>query len=329
MKTQRSTGGRAGRFLTSVVGALGFPVFLGFLGLSVYGQTLDQAPARSPFQLPTEDVCPALIAFAEQEKNIPQGLLLALATVESGRPSRRDGLKKPWPWTLNLGGESYFFEDKPQLLAFLEQKTEPEPDDIPETPEEGLLAPTPLGASMDLGCMQLNLAYHGRAFDAYDQIVNPVDNIAYATQFLLVLYDRHGSWRKAIQAYHAGPAERRIRYLRRVLQTWRAQRDNGLAAYYRNFPLERVIAARNTGNTGNTRGAPKQEEVLDTAWTLPADATDFERSVYDLAHRVRQRAGLQTGRPPGQTQPALNARPLVDPEVILRRKESLLGQSGE
>ena len=53
-------------------------------------------PARS---------CVQAVTLVEREHDLPAGLLLAIARVESGRPDPATGAVLPWPWTINAEGE--------------------------------------------------------------------------------------------------------------------------------------------------------------------------------------------------------------------------------
>lgn len=89
----------------------------------------------------TWTACSRAIAAAEARSGIPDGLLLAIARVESSR-ARPGGGAAPWPFALNAGGESLF----------------------PETAVEAVETVQALRAdgrrSTDVGCMQVNLVYH-------------------------------------------------------------------------------------------------------------------------------------------------------------------------
>jgi soluble lytic murein transglycosylase-like protein len=58
---------------------------------------------------------------------------------------------------------------------------------------------------IDLGCMQVNHHYHGKAFPSVMDMLDPKQNVAYAARFLGELRGREGSWTMAVARYHAGP----------------------------------------------------------------------------------------------------------------------------
>lgn len=57
------------------------------------------------------------------------------------------------------------------------------------TKEEAVRAVKKLQAqgvkSIDVGCMQINLAYHGDAFDSIEDALDPETNVTYGAKFLL------------------------------------------------------------------------------------------------------------------------------------------------
>ncbi len=58
---------------------------------------------------------------------------------------------------------------------------------------------------IDLGCMQINYHFHGRAFCVPAEMLDPRKNVEYAARFLADLHARHETWTMAVARYHAGP----------------------------------------------------------------------------------------------------------------------------
>jgi hypothetical protein len=142
---------------------------------------------------------PALIA-AEVRYGIPQGLLLAIGLVESGRRDEQTGRREPWPWTLNAEGEPHFFETKQQSVAWVRQAQ-----------ERGV-------RSIDVGCAQVNLMHHANAFASLEAAFDPSDNADYAARFLKQLHDgtAAGDWMTAAGQYHSQTPELADEYRRQV-----------------------------------------------------------------------------------------------------------------
>ncbi len=132
--------------------------------------------------------CEAHAAAAGQGAGIPDGVLPAVARVESGRQGRA------WPWTLNQAGAGSFHATKEEALAKL--------DEILATGTQ----------NVDLGCMQLNWRWHSAEFPDAATMLDPVANTRYAARFLLSLKDRHGNWDSAVAAYHSTGSARGASY---------------------------------------------------------------------------------------------------------------------
>lgn len=153
---------------------------------------------------PADDsrVCAILARAAEKVLNIPDHLLQAVGVVESGRYVRALGRTEPWPWTINAAGKGATFPSKADAIA-----------EVKRLRREGV-------SSIDVGCMQVNLAYHGDAFESLEEAFDPVMNVAYAAHFLTSLKQERGSWNAAVAAYHSSTPERGVPYRHKVAQTW-------------------------------------------------------------------------------------------------------------
>jgi Transglycosylase SLT domain len=159
------------------------------------------AAVEMPVQSTTSD-CIAAVAAAERSADIPSGLLEAIGQIESGRASSIDGTVQPWPWTINAGGAGYFFATKMEAVAA-----------AAAWQARGV-------ASIDVGCMQVNLAYHPTAFASLENAFDPVANAAYAAAFLRQLFTQTGSWPAAVAAYHSQTLQVGAAYQSKVLAVW-------------------------------------------------------------------------------------------------------------
>ncbi|MGZ3217048.1 lytic transglycosylase domain-containing protein [Paracoccus sp. T5] len=140
--------------------------------------------------------CEALAAQAGAEMGLPEGLLPAVARVESGRSHQ--GRALAWPWTLNQGGRGSYHPTREEALQRLSQ----------------ILAS---GArNVDIGCMQINWRWHRDGFADTGSMMDPVLNTRYAARFLRDLYQRYGNWTTAVAAYHAGDPSGGDAYVGRV-----------------------------------------------------------------------------------------------------------------
>ena len=153
--------------------------------------------------------CEAMAARIGAAEGLPEGLLPAIARIESGRRVGRS--VRAWPWTLNHAGRGLYFETREEALAYLRQ-----------TVAEG-------SRNIDVGCMQVNHYWHGENFPSVEAMINPETNIRYAVRFLKELHASKGSWEAAVRHYHSPDPERGARY-RRAFETARAAIDPDAAA---------------------------------------------------------------------------------------------------
>lgn len=145
--------------------------------------------------------CLRAIRFYEQKYNIPKNLLHAVTLVESGRWFKEIGIFLPHPWTLNVSGKPYYFSNKKEANAFLQKSI-----------NDGI-------KSIDVGCGQININFHGHFFEKIDNLLNPVYNIAYAAYFIFMNYAKTNNWYKAVALYHSSTPELGSNYLQKVIKT--------------------------------------------------------------------------------------------------------------
>ena len=133
---------------------------------------------------------------------VPDRLLEAIATVESGRRDPVSGAVYPWPWTINVEGTGHVYETKEAAVA-------------------AVLAFQAAGArSIDVGCLQVNLMYHPNAFASLEQAFDPATNAEYGARFLLQLFGQTNAWPRAVAAYHSATPGIGSEYARKVIEAW-------------------------------------------------------------------------------------------------------------
>jgi hypothetical protein len=160
------------------------------------GYLLDATPqvrASAP-----SDLCALAESNAETRYGLPPGLLFAISQVESGRPDATTHQLRPWPWTVQAENRSLYFPSRGEAVQWVEQAQ-----------SRGL-------ASIDTGCMQVNLAYHPHAFASVDDAFDPFQNADYAARFLVSLHAAAGDWQVAIGQYHSKTLPLAIPYQQRV-----------------------------------------------------------------------------------------------------------------
>lgn len=163
------------------------------MGLAAGGRARAEAPA-----LDIKEVCTAAILQAERLEGIPDRLLLAVAMAESGRWDKATRQSYAWPWTVTNGGAGSFYKSREEALQRV--------SDLRAAGQ----------TNIDVGCMQVNLRAHPRAFPDVVTAFDPVANARYAARFLHELFDETGDWSKAVAYYHSRTPERGSAYRDRV-----------------------------------------------------------------------------------------------------------------
>lgn len=129
------------------------------------------------------DLCLKAAAQASAETGVPYEVLVAIATVETGRDDQ------PWPWTVNYGGEGHWYDSAIDAAKGVDRAL-----------RDG-------ATNIDLGCFQLNYRWHASAFVSIEEMLDPARNASYAAEFLSQHYAKTGDWALAAAAYHSGTPE--------------------------------------------------------------------------------------------------------------------------
>jgi Transglycosylase SLT domain len=236
----------------------------------------------------TSSECRAAIAAAERSANIPSGLLEAIGQVESGRANPIDGTVHPWPWTINAGGAGYFFATKTEAVAA-----------AASWQGQGIV-------SIDVGCLQVNLAYHPTAFVSLDDAFDPVANAFYAAGFLRLLFAQTGSWLAAVAAYHSQTHQIGAIYQSKVLAIWSPSEQT--------WPLsDSLLPESNPANWsgGGVRDTDRGSAALDAKFSpwRPLAPSVPSSSIESVIGAVATCATLTETPPPPHAAPAAIASP--------------------
>lgn len=162
-------------------------------------QAVAAVEAPPPLPQTPYDACDYAIAAAEKPPHLPDKLLPAISRVESGRLDPSTRRVRAWPWTINVEGVGSFFDTKEQAVATVQALQ-----------AKGV-------RSIDVGCMQVNLMHHPKAFASLDEAFEPKTNTAYAAGFLAMLHRQFNDWNLATAAYHSMDPVRGEEYQRLVL----------------------------------------------------------------------------------------------------------------
>jgi len=165
-----------------------------------------------------QEVPPPAYQLAAQRAGIPSTVLYAVALQESG--IRRNDRIVPWPWSLNVAGQSRRFATRTDACAALQQA-------MRSTPH----------TRIDAGLGQINLGYHKQRYARACDLLDPYRNLAIAAEILKEQHAPGEDWLLAIGRYHR-PAggEPAARYRRSVFRH--------LARVQGTRPTAAVFAAR-------------------------------------------------------------------------------------
>ncbi|WP_238897580.1 transglycosylase SLT domain-containing protein [Achromobacter xylosoxidans] len=167
---------------------------------------------------PAQEIPPPAYQLAAQRAGIPSIVLYAVTLQESG--IRRSGRIVPWPWSLNVAGQSRRFATRADACAGLQQAMRATPH-----------------TRIDAGLGQINLGYHKHRFDQPCDLLDPYRNLAMAAEILKEQHVPGEDWLLAIGRYHR-PAggEPAARYRRSV--------SRHLARVQGTRPTSAALAAR-------------------------------------------------------------------------------------
>ncbi|MCF8462496.1 MAG: transglycosylase SLT domain-containing protein [Rickettsiaceae bacterium] len=144
--------------------------------------------------------CANLFKYYEAKYRLPKDLLYSMALRESGKTHQKHNIMIICPWTVNIEGKSYYFNDKNTAVEF-----------VIKAIQNGK-------KSIDVGCLQVNLKYHPNAFKNLEKAFDPSTNIDYAAQILKAKYDKFQNWDKAVAHYHSATPELGNRYHKHIMK---------------------------------------------------------------------------------------------------------------
>jgi len=145
-----------------------------------------------------QEIPPPAYQLTAQRAGIPSSVLYAVALQESG--IRWNQRLVPWPWTLNIAGQSHRFDTRAQACTALHQA----------------MRTTPF-TRIDVGLAQINLGYQQHRYQQPCELLDPYRNLAIAAEILKEQHRPDEDWLLAIGRYHR-PAggEPAARYRRNV-----------------------------------------------------------------------------------------------------------------
>lgn len=172
-----------------------FLTILFTLFLSVYSNTSFAAIDKEILE---SKKCSSVFARFEEQYKIPKNTLHAISLQETQKAHSKHNISLVWPWTVNSRGKGYYFDSKNDAIKFVQDQI-----------KSG-------NKSVDVGCMQINLKYHSKAFTSIEEAFSPKANIEYGAKLLKDNKKSSGSWSKAIGNYHSYQEKRAANYSLKV-----------------------------------------------------------------------------------------------------------------
>lgn len=200
-------------------------------------------------------LCDSQAARVEQAEAIPRHLLKAISLAETGRWDGQRQENFAWPWTVTALGKGNYFPDRQTAIHYVRYLQ-----------ARGI-------SNIDVGCMQINLFYHGEAFASLEQAMDPAANVTYGATYLSGLYKTTGSWTKAAGYYHSTTPKRARAYKLKVLKYWNQQRrlaateDRRSVDYVRMNELNARHKQQKTAALGSAKVLVRSNQLA--AWRNP------------------------------------------------------------
>ena len=119
-------------------------------------------------------------------------VLASIAMAESGRNGR------PWPWTINFQGKSYYYPTKDQAVTAAQQII-----------DQGY-------TSFDIGLMQVNWRFHADKLNSLEQGFDPFHNVRVADAIVQAHLKETGSLMEAVGRYHSKTPSLKSTYLGKI-----------------------------------------------------------------------------------------------------------------
>lgn len=186
---------------------------LALSAIAVASPSEASAPAADAAPTPeAHTACIEATRRAERRHHLAPHLLGAISLAETGRWSPDHRASFAWPWTVTAEGRGRYLPSKAAAIA-----------EVLRLRARGV-------KSIDVGCLQVNLFYHGDAFDNLNQAFDPDLNADYAAAFLHDLKEEVGTWEDAVAFYHSRDDKRGDAYQSKVYNLWYGQRQNLVAA---------------------------------------------------------------------------------------------------
>jgi hypothetical protein len=226
------------------------------------------APAHATPGLPTQALCASEVSKAERAYGIPPQLLDAISLVESGRYDAESKAVLAWPWTVMAEGEGRYFPTKADAVA-----------EVKKLKARGV-------KNIDVGCMQVNLMYHGTAFGSLEDAFEPASNVGYAARFLKGLFGSTNHWPTAASYYHSQTPSLAATYREKLMRVWNG--GGSAKAIASLSPLGALKPQTALPPQGpRPTSSPKIDELRETWRAQKAAGQDETRRIADAYRKAR------------------------------------------
>ncbi|NQV45026.1 MAG: transglycosylase SLT domain-containing protein [Rhodospirillales bacterium] len=195
---------------------------LGVAAMAVAACLMVPAPGHAEENLASDfaaswDSCAAATYAVERETDVPKSLLTAISIAESGRYDAMNKISVAWPWTITSGSEQWYLDNKAEAVAHVKSMI-----------RDGT-------RNIDVGCMQINLYFHGDAFTSLEQAFDPLSNVSYAASYLTRLRKNTDDWLSAAGNYHSATPEYHSKYRSKIAKIWSKERRSYTANAQKNY----------------------------------------------------------------------------------------------
>ena len=219
------------------------PALIALTALTQVAQATGAAARTSAEQATAQqnwNTCRQAAYALEDIHHTPRGLIAAITLTETGRRGPQ-GKLEAWPWTINAEGRGYHFTSKREAIRAVRRLM-----------AEGK-------RSIDIGCMQVNLRFHPRAFTSLEEAFDPEANIAYAITFLKDLHRKSRSWDLAVGNYHSYSPALNQRYFKKVRGLWDKEKRRGPMKIARATRPDRIDTTTTASIASSVRRSQNRE----------------------------------------------------------------------
>ena len=127
---------------------------------------------------------PLFYKLLSKKKSVPLDVIFALAITETNIPLD-SGKSLPWPYTININGESEYFNTSPEMI-----------ERAYELKQQGKI-------HFDCGLFQVNWKWNGRhRASSIEEACKPNSNGRIAADILKEYFSKNGSWVESAGKYH-------------------------------------------------------------------------------------------------------------------------------